>query len=102
MAVHSISSGLIAVTGLSSARADAEIVPAFARTRDTTSLVATRAGRQSAVLTREAQRAYRPGMVETSATFTGSIPHYYDSCFGPAYLDPIVLDLAQRLPAKPP
>lgn len=54
---------------------------AFARKRDTTSLVATHAGRQSAVLTREAQRAYRPGMVETSATFTGSIPHYYDSCF---------------------
>ncbi|HUH93863.1 MAG TPA: class I SAM-dependent methyltransferase [Casimicrobiaceae bacterium] len=43
-----------------------------------------------------------PGMVETSATFTGSIPHYYDSCFGPAYLDSIMLDLAQRLPKKPP
>jgi len=41
-------------------------------------------------------------MVETSATFTGSIPHYYDSCFGPGYLDAIVLDLARRLPAKPP
>ena len=37
-----------------------------------------------------------------SATFAGSIPHYYDSCFGPAYLDAILLDLAQRLPAKPP
>ena len=41
-------------------------------------------------------------MVDTSATFTGSIPQYYDSCFGPAYLDAILLDLAQRLPAKPP
>jgi len=25
-------------------------------------------------------------MVDTSATFTGSIPEYYDRCFGPAYL----------------
>jgi SAM-dependent methyltransferase len=41
-------------------------------------------------------------MVDTSATFTGSIPQYYDSCFGPAYLDAILLDLVQRLPAKPP
>ncbi|HSS71700.1 MAG TPA: methyltransferase domain-containing protein [Casimicrobiaceae bacterium] len=41
-------------------------------------------------------------MVDTSATFTGSIPEYYDRCFGPAYLDAILFDLAQRLPAKPP
>jgi SAM-dependent methyltransferase len=41
-------------------------------------------------------------MVDTGATFTGSIPEYYDRCFGPAYLDAILLDLAQRLPAKPP
>jgi SAM-dependent methyltransferase len=41
-------------------------------------------------------------MVDTSATFTGSIPRYYDGIFGPAYLDAILLDLARRLPAKPP
>jgi hypothetical protein len=41
-------------------------------------------------------------MIEPSATFTGSIPQYYDACFGPAYLDAILLDLARRLPATPP
>jgi SAM-dependent methyltransferase len=41
-------------------------------------------------------------MVDTHATFTGSIPLYYDRCLGHAWFDAFALDLAQRLPAKPP
>jgi SAM-dependent methyltransferase len=41
-------------------------------------------------------------MVDTHATFTGSIPQYYDRCLGHAWFDAFALDLAQRLPAKPP
>lgn len=41
-------------------------------------------------------------MAELKASFSGSIPEYYDSCLGPAYFDPFARDLAQRLPAKPP
>jgi SAM-dependent methyltransferase len=41
-------------------------------------------------------------MVDVSASFIGSIPEYYDSCLGPAWFDAFAVDLAQRLPAKPP
>jgi len=41
-------------------------------------------------------------MVDTSASFTGSVPEYYDSCLGPAWFDAFAADLAQRLPAEPP
>lgn len=41
-------------------------------------------------------------MADMKASFTGSIPEYYDSCLGPAWLDAFAQDLAQRLPAKPP
>jgi SAM-dependent methyltransferase len=41
-------------------------------------------------------------MADTKASFTGSIPEYYDRCLGPAYFDAFAADLAQRLPAKPP
>ena len=41
-------------------------------------------------------------MVDVSASFSGSIPEYYDSCLGPAWFDAFAVDLAQRLPAKPP
>ena len=41
-------------------------------------------------------------MTRTSASFTGSIPEYYDTCLGPAWFDPLAQDLAQRLPSKPP
>jgi SAM-dependent methyltransferase len=40
-------------------------------------------------------------MVDVKASFTGSIPEYYDRCLGPAYFDAFAADLAQRLPAKP-
>ncbi|MBI3706885.1 MAG: methyltransferase domain-containing protein, partial [Proteobacteria bacterium] len=40
--------------------------------------------------------------VDVTASFSGSIPEYYDSCLGPAWLDAFAVDLAQRLPAKPP
>ena len=40
-------------------------------------------------------------MAETIASFTGSIPEYYDTCLGPAWLDAFASDLAQRLPVKP-
>ncbi len=40
-------------------------------------------------------------MAELSATFSGSIPEYYDACLGPAWFDPYAQDLAQRLPRKP-
>ncbi len=41
-------------------------------------------------------------MVDVRASFTGSIPEYYDSCLGPAWFDAFAVDLAQRIPAKPP
>jgi SAM-dependent methyltransferase len=41
-------------------------------------------------------------MADVHASFTGSIPEYYDSCLGPAWFDAFAQDLAQRLPAKPP
>jgi len=41
-------------------------------------------------------------MADVSASFTGSIPEYYDSCLGPAWFDAFGEDLARRLPAKPP
>jgi SAM-dependent methyltransferase len=41
-------------------------------------------------------------MVETSASFTGAIPQYYDSCLGPAWFEAYAADLSQRLPTKPP
>lgn len=41
-------------------------------------------------------------MVDLKASFTGSIPEYYDSCLGPAWFDAFAKDLAQRLPSKPP
>jgi len=41
-------------------------------------------------------------MVDVRASFTGSIPEYYDSCLGPAWFDAFAADLAQRLPARPP
>jgi len=41
-------------------------------------------------------------MAEVRASFSGSIPEYYDSCLGPAWFDAFAVDLAQRLPSKPP
>ncbi len=41
-------------------------------------------------------------MAELKATFSGSVPEYYDSCLGPAWFDVFAGDLAQRLPVKPP
>ena len=41
-------------------------------------------------------------MTDVKASFTGSIPEYYDSCLGPAWFDAFAADLAQRLPANPP
>jgi SAM-dependent methyltransferase len=41
-------------------------------------------------------------MVDPRASFTGSVPQYYDGCLGPAWLDAFATDLARRLPAKPP
>lgn len=41
-------------------------------------------------------------MADVHASFTGSIPEYYDSCLGPAWFDAFAQDLAHRLPAKPP
>ena len=41
-------------------------------------------------------------MVDVSPSFSGSIPEFYDSCLGPAWFDAFAVDLAQRLPAKPP
>ena len=40
-------------------------------------------------------------MTQTSASFTGQIPEYYDRCLGPAWFDVFAADLAQRLPAQP-
>lgn len=41
-------------------------------------------------------------MAGANATFTGSIPDFYDSCLGPAWFDAFAADLAARLPPKPP
>jgi ubiquinone/menaquinone biosynthesis C-methylase UbiE len=41
-------------------------------------------------------------MADVRASFSGSIPEYYDSCLGPAWFDAYAADLAQRLPARPP
>lgn len=41
-------------------------------------------------------------MADPQASFTGSMPEYYDSCLGPAWFDAFAADLVQRLPAKPP
>jgi ubiquinone/menaquinone biosynthesis C-methylase UbiE len=41
-------------------------------------------------------------MADVRASFSGSIPEYYDRCLGPAWFDAYAADLAQRLPAKPP
>lgn len=41
-------------------------------------------------------------MADVRASFSGSIPEYYDRCLGPAWFDAFAADLAQRLPAKPP
>ena len=41
-------------------------------------------------------------MVDPRASFTGSVPQYYDGCLGPAWFDPLATDLARRLPSKPP
>jgi SAM-dependent methyltransferase len=40
-------------------------------------------------------------MVDASATYSGSVPDYYDSCLGPAWFDAFARDLAQRLPPRP-
>ncbi len=41
-------------------------------------------------------------MVEASATFSGSVPDYYDRCLGPAWFDAFARELADRLPSRPP
>jgi SAM-dependent methyltransferase len=41
-------------------------------------------------------------MADVKATFSGSIPEYYDRYLGPAWFDAYAQDLAQRLPAEPP
>jgi ubiquinone/menaquinone biosynthesis C-methylase UbiE len=41
-------------------------------------------------------------MANVAASFSGSIPEYYDSCLGPAWFDPFAEDLVRRLPANPP
>ena len=41
-------------------------------------------------------------MADVRASFSGSIPEYYDRCLGPAWFDAFAADLARRLPAKPP
>jgi ubiquinone/menaquinone biosynthesis C-methylase UbiE len=41
-------------------------------------------------------------MTEVSATFSGSVPEYYDRCLGVAWFDAFAADLAARLPARPP
>lgn len=41
-------------------------------------------------------------MVGVSASFTGSIPDFYDSCLGPAWFDAFAADLAERISPKPP
>jgi ubiquinone/menaquinone biosynthesis C-methylase UbiE len=41
-------------------------------------------------------------MVDTASNFAGTIPEYYDSFLGPALFEKFGVDLAQRLPARPP
>lgn len=36
-----------------------------------------------------------------TASFTGAMPEYYDSCLGPAWFDAFAEDLARRLPSRP-
>ena len=40
-------------------------------------------------------------MTELIASFTASMPDYYDRCMGPAQFDVFAADLAGRLPARP-
>ena len=39
--------------------------------------------------------------METTATFSGTIPEFYDRYLGPAWFDPYAQDLASRLPVRP-
>ena len=39
-------------------------------------------------------------MSDPRATFTGSIPQYYDDCLGKAYFGPPAAELVRRLPAQ--
>ena len=41
-------------------------------------------------------------MADIRASFSGSIPEYYDRCLGPTLFDAFAADLAQRVPARPP
>lgn len=41
-------------------------------------------------------------MADIKATFSGTIPEYYDTCLGPAWFDAHAQDLARRLPPRPP
>jgi len=41
-------------------------------------------------------------MVDTAASFTGTMPEYYDRCLGPAWFEQLGADLARRLPSRPP
>ena len=41
-------------------------------------------------------------MADVRSKFGGSIPEYYDRYLGPAFNEPFAMDLARRLPAKPP
>lgn len=41
-------------------------------------------------------------MVDVKASFTGSIPEYYDRCLGPAWFEAYAIDLAGRVPPRPP
>lgn len=41
-------------------------------------------------------------MVDVKASFTGSIPEYYDRCLGPAWFEAYADDLAARIPTRPP
>jgi ubiquinone/menaquinone biosynthesis C-methylase UbiE len=40
-------------------------------------------------------------MVDIAASFSGSIPGYYDTCLGPAWFDKFAADLVARLAMKP-
>jgi len=41
-------------------------------------------------------------MVDANASFTGSIPEFYDRCLGPAWFDAFAEDIAHRLSPRPP
>jgi ubiquinone/menaquinone biosynthesis C-methylase UbiE len=41
-------------------------------------------------------------MADVRVSFSGSIPEFYDSCLGPTQFNAFAMDLAQRLPARPP